>query len=312
MHREIDSLIRRKNISLWILLCSLILAACQQKHVPAGKDLLAVVDDLKRDVRFRNFPRRIISLAPSITETLFALNADSLIAGVTSYCDYPAAAKRKTKVGDLVHPSSEAIISAQPDLIIMTVEGNTQQTFEDLSRLGLNIFMTNPRTIQGVMKSITDLGKITRMEARAKLLVDSVQSLIDRRESAQSAPKPSVLMFVSFEPLMVVGRNSFIDELITQAGGLNIASNAKSTYPVLNREEIVQRNPDIILIPDDINIPFDEIRAQYPEWRFVNAVKHKNVFYVDANVLQRPGPRIIDGLKLLKKIFKTKELEGIN
>lgn len=278
------------------------LIGCRQQKSDPTNTGLVFVDDLNRQVHLQGIPRRIVSLAPNITETLFAIGADSLVVGVTNFCDFPPQVSGKTKVGSLINPSIEAIVSLEPDIVIMTVEGNTEQTFQKLSHLGIPIFVTNPRSLPGVIKSIHDLGQISGMTERAGRIEDSIQHVLTRLESF-SDRQPKVLMFVSLDPLMVVGRNTFIDEMMTRTGGINAAKHVGENYPAINREELLLRNPDIILIPTDIQRQMEDILTQYPEWRSIEAAKKNRIFFVDANLLQRPGPRVLAGLEKLQQIF---------
>lgn len=293
-------------IAGYALLCGcLFFIGCETagKKEVSGKFLFQ--DDLQRQLRLPGHPRRIVSLAPNITEILFALDADSLVVGVTDFCDYPKQAQSCTRVGSFLSPNIEAIVSLSPDVVIMTVEGNTRETFAKLEELHVPTFVTNPRAIQGVAQSFSSIGKLIDREAQAEKFIDSLSLALRETEQQPLFRKPRVIMFVSFEPLMVVGGNTFIDELITKAGGENIGAMAKGSYPVFNREEILRQNPEMILIPSDIRIPISELVQKYPEWKLLHAMQEENVFFVDAAILQRPGPRIIEALSILRGIFLT-------
>ena len=141
---------------------------------------IKVYDDLGREIELDSPAQRIVSLAPSITETLFFLGVGDRVVGVTRYCNFPPEAKSKTIVGGVIDPNYEVIVSLKPELIIMTVEGNTREAFEKLSNLGFKIFVTNPRNFDGIFKTIIDIGRLCGVESRANFLVDSLKKELER------------------------------------------------------------------------------------------------------------------------------------
>ena len=141
--------------------------SCQQNNKPQFNKF-TMKDDFGNEIVLDSLPKRIVSLAPNITEALYSIGADSLIIGVTNFCDYPLKAKDKNKIGGMIDPNYELITSLEPDLIIMTVEGNAKQSYQALSNLGMKIFVTNPRGVDGIIKMINDLGKLTGKIRKAK------------------------------------------------------------------------------------------------------------------------------------------------
>jgi iron complex transport system substrate-binding protein len=268
-------------------------------------DIHVASDDLGRKLRLQATPRRIVSLAPSLTEMLFALGADSNVVGVTSYCDYPPEAAERTVVGDLVTPDIERILSLHPDLVLISVEGNSQRTFATLQRMGLRVFVSNPRDIAGVYKSLRDIGMLLGREDKAVAFVDSLRHIERELRAAVSddiAP-PSVLMLLSLQPLMAAGRDTFIDEIITLAGGRNAAGDLRGAYPTLNRETLLRMDADLILYPDDMGVSEAGIRDGFPEWRELHAVQHDFLYRIDADVYLRPGPRVFQAALELREFI---------
>lgn len=265
---------------------------------------LSAIDDLGRTVTISQPIRRVVSLAPNITEILYAIGADSVLAGVTDYCDYPPQAKQKPRMGGMIDPNIETIVGTRPDLILMSVEGNSRLDFEKLEKLSIPVFATNPRTIDGVMKSILDIGKLTGTSGRAEQLV---AQLLFRRDSTISKYRerehPRVLVVFSLTPLMVAGDGSFVNELITDAGGINLGAKGKGSYPLFSREEIVRLQPDKIILASDIALSPDKLLQRFPEWQTLHAASHNGILTIDASLVSRPGPRIIDGLALLAQII---------
>jgi iron complex transport system substrate-binding protein len=262
---------------------------------------IEVVDDLNRKIQFQNPPQRIVSLAPSITETLFSLGLGDRVVGVTRYCNYPPEAKKKQVIGGVVDPNYELIVSLNPDLIIMTVEGNTKESFERLTGLGFKIFVTNPRNFDGIFKTMLDIGKICAVEERAKFLVDSLKAELERIEKPKN--KPKIFVLLSLNPLMTAGKNTFINEIIERAGGVNIGGRSNQNYPIFNREEILRENPDILILTDT-TLDKDELLKNFPEWKHLKAVRENRIFKIDPDILLRPSPRVVLATKIISQLIK--------
>lgn len=281
----------------------MLLLLCAPGH-PQAAAQLTVTDDLGRTVTLRAPARRIISLAPSITESLFAIGAGDAVAGVTDYCNAPPAARRKPRVGGMTTPSLETIATLRPDLIVLSMEGNLREDFTALTSLGVPVAVTNPRSLEGIGRSLTMLGTLTGRRDSAARLVASLRA----RERAVAAPaqSPRVLLLVSVQPLIAAGARTFIDELITHAGGINAAAATGMTYPTLSREAVVREDPDVVLIMSDVLSSPALLVQMYPEWERLTAVRNGRVHRVDADIVSRPGPRAVDGLHLLSSLMHRK------
>lgn len=258
---------------------------------PRESIAFTLTDDLGRQVRFDSIPERIVSLAPSLTEMLFAVGAGDAVVGVTRSCNYPAAVRSLQVVGDLQNPDVERVLSLQPDLVLISVEGNTQASFEALERVGLRIFVSNPRTLDGVLASLQEFGRITGHEKRAQRLSDSLRRIAEDLRSTTPSARPGVLVLISTQPLMAAGSRTFINEIIELAGGHNTAAEAPGNYPTLNRETVLRMNPELIVFPDDMHVRREGLMVRFPEWRHVRAVQEGRLHAVDADVFLRPGPR---------------------
>ncbi|MDP2923807.1 MAG: cobalamin-binding protein [Candidatus Omnitrophota bacterium] len=254
---------------------------------------------------------RIISLAPSTTEILFALGLDDEIVGVSSYCDYPPQAKSKTKVGGFSHPNLEKIFSLKPDYIFCT--GLEQApVIAQLRRLNFKVYVADPKNIEELFKSISDIGRITNKVGEADRLIKRMKSdiAIVSNKTKAIAPQKKAKVFIEiwYDPLMTAGTGSFIDELITLAGGINIAHDVKRPYSNFSAEKIVSLNPDcIIMAYMDKKSALKLVTARFG-WENINAVKNKRVFNdIDPDILLRPGPRITEGLKAIHKKLYPQE-----
>lgn len=292
-----------KTHALAILL-ALVLASCSIRQSDNPQTGLSVRDDLGNVVAFQSPPTRVVSLAPAITEILFAIDSGNTLVGVTDFCNYPPGAKIKTSVGGMVSPNRERITQLHPDLIVATVEGNTKQDVAALASMGYKIFVTNPRTIEGVYKSIGDLGRIIGKKPAAKSLVGNLrkrEEAIGRRPRA--VRRPRVLVLVSLQPLIAAGRGTFIDQLILQAGGENIVADSVPSYPILSREEVVRRKPEVISAMSDAAASPEDFIELYPEWKNLPAIRNGRAFVVEADIFMRPGPRIIEALEQLDRLL---------
>lgn len=290
----------RKTILPSFASCALFAAHVVVAQVP-------LADDLQRTVSLPQPARRIVSLAPSITETLFAIGAADHIVGVTNYCNYPIAATAKQKVGGITNPSIETIISLEPDLILVSMEGNVRNDFDKLTSFGVPVFVTNPRSLEGIYKSMTQIGELTGKKENAATLVKAMQTRADSIASkAKRLRRKSILFFVSLQPIIVVGKNTFLTQLIELAGGTNTAVNAASTYPTYSREAVLKDDPDLLIFMAEVAASPAALVTLYPEWAKLKAFKRKTVFRIDADIVSRPGPRAVDGLALLYKLIHEK------
>lgn len=242
---------------------------------------------------------RIVSLAPNLTETLFALGLDSAVVGATDFCDLPPGAP-VTRVGGMTGPSFEVITELAPDLILMTIAGNARADHDRLVSLGFRVAVTDPSTIEGIYESIAMIGSLAGRNDRADSLVRSLRQR-QQELAARAADRPTrnVLLLVSVRPLIAAGGGTFLHELIALANGRNVAAEAPTAYPMLSREHILETNPDVLIILDGSSPPVHDLLSTYPEWQRLSAVRRGAVHVLDADVVTRPGPRIMQGLELL-------------
>lgn len=278
---------------------ALLLAGALLQHTT-----ITLSDDLARTLTLPAPARRVVSLAPSITETLWALGAGDQVVGVTDYCNFPPGARTTRRVGGIINPSIETIVSLRPDLIILSMEGNMRGDFQALTGLGIPVFVTNPRTLGGIARSMDDLGLLTGHADSATALS---RSLLARAEAIQkrSSPLPvtTVLLFVSLQPLIVAGSGTFVDQIIRWAGGANLAAPLSSTYPSISREAVVSMNPDVMLFLSDVIPDTVQPSSVYPEWKTTGAFRRGRVIRIDADIISRPGPRAVNALESLFTIL---------
>ncbi len=252
----------------------------------------------------RSSVMRIISLAPSNTEILFALGLDEEIVGVSSYCNFPRKASSKEKVGDFSNPNIEKIISLKPDIIFAAgLEQN--QVVRKLKDLEQNVIVINPENFNELFGDIELIGKLTGKKNEALNLVSLMQDEINKitQQVKLFNDTPKVFIEINFNPLMTVSDGSFLDEMIKIAGGINIAGNLPRPYCRISEELVISQKPDVIIIthsPDTLDI------KDRSGWENIPAVKNNNVYNdVNPDILVRPGPRLADGLEeLFKRMYK--------
>lgn len=271
---------------------------------PAQHYRVTVIDDLDHSITLTSIPTRIISLAPSITETLFAIGAGDQIAAVTQYCNYPAEASVKSRVGGMINPNIETIVSLKPDLIVLSMEGNAREDFSKLQSLGVPIFVTNPRDLEGIYRSITALGRLTGHIEQSDSVVRTMQGhALSLLASTRALVQRSVLFIVSLKPLIVSGKSTFLGELIQLAGARNIADGSTGSYPVFSREAVIAENPDVIIMTSGILSEKSELTDIFPEWSHLTALRSGRIYRINADLVSRPGPRAIQALQAIHHLI---------
>ena len=270
-------------------------AAPQTPAVPP-----AVVDDLGRLVALSAAPRRIVSIAPSNTEILFALGLGARVVAVDQYSNYPPEARQKEQVGSYVKPDLERIVAASPDLVLATAV-HARTVVPELEARRIAVFVVDPRNIDDVFDRISRVGRIAGVDAHAAAVVASLRERADAVAArVAGAPRPRVFFELSPQ-LHTAGPGSFVDDLIRRAGGENVAGDAGAQWPQLGQEIVVQRDPEVVLMAHgDLPDPLAALRAR-PGWSQISAVRNGRVQAVDPDVVTRAGPRVVDGLELFAR-----------
>ena len=278
---------------------------------------ISVIDDEGYTTNLTSVPQRIISLAPSNTQILFAVGVGDKVVGVTDYDHYPynfsawIEEGNMTSIGGFSTPNKETIASLNPDLILATPVNDPDVV--TLRNLGYNVLVLNPNDVNGILKDITMVGKATGADQNAATLVNSLNSQISAIEAKiadAKLPKPTVYYEVWTPPLMSAGGTSFINDVIVKAGGINIFGDESQQYPVISSETIVQKNPDVILLPSQMantgEAPFygtvDDVKAR-PGWSSISAIQNDRVIIVSGDLFAEAGPRIGDQIAAAAKAF---------
>ncbi|MBL8204889.1 MAG: cobalamin-binding protein [Blastocatellia bacterium] len=284
---------------LWLALCLSLSCSVPKDGTPSSASRI-FTDEIGRQITVKANPQRIISLAPSITEILFALKLGDRVVGVTSYCDFPAEANAKEKVGDTIKPNLERLIALKPDLVLISTASQLEKITQQLDQLGIPVFVSNPKTVQEVIASIRKIGEITNTQERAAEIAVSMQQRVAAIRYPLNYHPPSVLYVLQLEPLITAGQKTFINDLITSAGGLSISGDEKADYPQFSREAVIARAPEVIIIPASHGAELVNIEAVKQAFGATPAIKNNRIVRINPDLVSRPGPRIVEGLEALR------------
>ena len=265
----------------------------------------SVRDQLGRRVSVPVQPRRIVSLAPSITEVVFALEQGQRLVGATRYSNFPPAAAQLPKVGSYVRPDIERIVALNPDLCIATRDGNPKAAIERLATLKIPVYVVNPHSLDTILATIREVGAIINADDRASILAGAMADRIQavRLRVGRKDHRPRVFFQIGISPIVSAGTGTFIHELIELAGGQNLAQ-GKIAYPRFSREQVLSLRPDVIIITSmSRQAVFEEVKAEWGRWPHMPAVRDDRIFLVDSDLFDRPSPRLVDGLELLARLI---------
>lgn len=263
-----------------------------------------VIDDYGREVTLPKNPQRIISLAPSSTEILFAVGLGYRVVGADDHSDYPEAAKNKPKIGSYLNPNLEVIASLEPDLILAT-DMTSKEYVASLEEKNFTVVVLAPKTIQGIIRDIRVVGAIGNKTTEANNLADNLEQRINAitsKTSNSSLYRPKV--YVEYYPYWTYGPGSFGNDLISMAGGKNIAATTATAYSEITNEFVVASNPELIIftVGPHTSTTIKDIKSR-TGWDKVNAVQNNKIFTIDDDIISRPGPRIVDALEHLARLI---------
>ena len=264
-----------------------------------------VTDQLGRTLTVPPAPQRLISLAPNITEIVFALGQGHLLKGVTTYSDYPAEALSLPKVGSYVKLDLEKIVALRPDICIAIKDGNPLAVVQRLEALNIPIYAVNPSNLETVMHTVLEIGALLNAQDKANQLVLDMDMKVQKLKALvkKAAHRPKVFFQIGTSPIVSIGTDTFIHELIGLAGGSNIAAGS-ITYPRFSREKVLALSPEVIIITSmSRKSTFEKARAEWEKLPGMPAAQNKRIYFADADFFNRPTPRLVEGLELLIKII---------
>jgi iron complex transport system substrate-binding protein len=273
-----------------------------QNGVPAAAQTFReVVDETGRTVRIAQPVMRIVSLAPSLTETVYALGLQDRLVGDTDYCDYPPEAQKKQKVGGAINPSLEEIAHLRPDLVLVTRHLNTLDTVHSLDALGIPSYATDPRNVDEIVASAKRLGEVLGAPEAGAALAEDLQHRLDvLRQKIGALPPRRVLFVVWTDPLISIGKDTFIADALRRAGAVSIID-SQQDWPQVNLEEVAHLQPEVLVFADshsETTAQHLDVLATRPAWRILNAVRDRN-FAVISEAVNRPAPRIVTAIEEL-------------
>lgn len=263
-----------------------------------GREL---VDQLGRKVEVAEPLTRVVSLIPSLTETSYAVGGGDALVGATRFATFPEAAARLPRVGSYVALDIEKIVSLQPQLCLAARDGNPKAAVERLEALGIPVYVFDPQSLEDVIDTVVRLGDIYRTEARAESLAAGYRQRLQRvaRQVERVVEPPRVFFQIDAQPVFSAGSDTFLHQLLTRAGAVNLAAD-RTGYPRYSWEELLVLNPDVVLLASmGGGYSADELRARWQAWPQIPAVNKRQLYVVDADLFDRPSPRLIDALEYL-------------
>lgn len=313
----------RKTISLLVAVSLLVLAAAcgQQASQDAGDGTTAeteastfpvtVEDSLGREVRLDEKPEEIGSMAPSITETLFAVGAGDRVAGVTTADDYPPEVENIEKIGDYREANAEKVASMGIDVLFLSFDSATKEQAADLEeKTGAKVVVINPDSVDEAIDSISLVGKAVGNTEKAQVVEERLRSELDQlEERIGGLTKPTVFYEIGYDPLYTAGPGSFVQDAIQLAGGKNVAADAQQAYPQYSVEKLLQDDPEYYLAGNTSGVTVEDIKSRQP-YSSLQAVQQDRVFVINDDLVNRPGPRIVEGVREIAETIHPDAFRG--
>lgn len=280
------------------------LVACSRSRTDALDEPIEVrlvVDETGRTVRVASQVDRFVSLAPNLTEIVYAMGAGDRLVGNTTFCDYPAAARSVQKVGDTLQPSVERILALRPQLVLVSTASQLEAFTKQLDQQGIAVYVTDPRDLEGVFRSIEDLGKLLGTQKRAEEIAQQLRSRANATAAAVKSSQPVAVFYqLSATPLYTAGRDAFVTDLIKRAGGVSVTGNVPEAWPRFSQEAAVAARPEAIILPTGGSMGAANSEVAEGLKRSPAALAGK-VYRINGDLLIRPGPRAVDGLEELAR-----------
>jgi iron complex transport system substrate-binding protein len=298
MNREETRGKGRKGRSIVLTIMLLGLVGLGGAH---ASPLRTVIDPTGRTLTVPAEPVRIVALAPNVTEIVYALGRGNRLVGATQFSNYPPAARSLPRVGSYVHLDVERIAALRPDMCIGIKDGNPLAAVNRLQSLGIPVFAVNPVDLETIMQSVQSIGDLLDAAPEAGAVVADMTHRAERVRARIAATdrRPGVFFQIGVSPIVSVGNNTFIDTLITRAGGTNVAAGS-TPYPRFSREQVIALAPEVIVISSmEREAVFEQVKAGWMQWPSIPAVQRRSVFIAPPDLFDRPSPRVVDALELL-------------
>lgn len=264
---------------------------------------VTIVDDTGNTVEITAKPERFVSLIPSLTEILYALGLGEKVVGVTNFCNYPPEALAVEKVGDAFNPNAEKIIALDPDVVLSPTSSALEEVYQILTENGITVAVFDPKTLNEIEETIVKIAQLAGVEEEGIALVEKIrsdrQALVDKVAQRDPGERPQVFVLLDSEYIFTVGDGEYLSEMIEVAGGINATSGQGEGYLMLSEELLFELDPEVIICTFPMS---DQVLAK-EAWQELSAVKSGRVYDVDGDLVTRPGPRYVQGLEELYRVF---------
>src|SRR5512141_1830677 len=288
--------VARRFLAWFLPVVARVASAIECPAFASDRFSLALKDDPGVTVRLVAPPRRVVSLAPSLTEIVFLLGRGGSLVGVTRFCNVPSAASGLPKIGGVSDPDTERIVALSPDLVLCTTDGNPRDKVRVLEEMGIPCFAVAPQDLEAVFTAIERLGVLLGAADRGRAEAGSLRRRARHaRPSSLDADQPAALFVVSTAPIIAAGEGTFMDELVRLAGGRNAAARFSGRYPRLSVEELVAARPDVIFVAGMAGV--ERFPPEVTRWKEIPAFRHGAVITLDGDLVTRPGPRLVTALE---------------
>ena len=286
-----------KNL-LFILVFVCFLTNCRTEIInpPSNLPTREITDDLGRTLKLPETVERAVSLAPNLTEIVFAVGAGDKLVGRTSYDNFPPEAQKIQTVGDTLNPNIENIIALKPQVVLVSTASQIETFTKQLESQNIAVFVTNPNSLDDIYKSISQIGAIFGTGEKAREIVAGLQKRVADVEANINKKDVKVFVQISKEPLFTIGKDSFITDLIKRAGGISVTANVATAYPKLSKETALALNPDVIILSES-----DDNREPNDVFKNSPAARNGKVLRINAEIISRPSPRIVDALEQIAR-----------
>ena len=276
--------------------------------LPVVASALTVVDESGTTIEIPDRAQRILPLTPSLAEILFALGLEERIVGVTDFANYPPAARKKPRVGTFINPSLEKILALEPDLVIAGSERQDEKTNVALKHFSIPVYRIRPVDLNSIYRSISNLGEITGTLSQAQNVILGMKkkvAVVERRVAG--LPRRRVFYQVGIDPVVSVNSQTFAADLIRRAGGILVTADNPVRYPLYAIERVIVDAPEVIIISSmSPNTNYQRFRQSWQRWRTIPAVRQERIHVIDSDMVDRPSPRIVDGLGKLAEFIHPK------
>lgn len=291
-----------------LLACAVFSACSSSSHPPVFGETRSLRDGLGRGLQLPARVTRVVSLAPSTTEILYAIGAGDRVVGVDRYSNWPPEVARITRLGADLDPNIERIVALKPDVVFTATSANPQRTVELLERLHIPVFVSQSRTLADIYNDIRLLGRAVGCEPAANELVARMQARIEAVRRRRRERSIRTLVLVWTQPLVVAGRSSHVSDLLDAAGGLNLADDEARTFPTYSLERLLAQAPDAIVVGTHA----DAAPSLEPLERLTSlpAARRRRLYTLDGDLLFRPGPRVVEAVESLAALLHPEGAAG--